>query len=127
MAGCNLALLKRTTALSKVVLNLREFAAFKNPDMLVWLLIVSGFSLLLPSPLVTTPALNILMIVSMLYFLQGMAVISTIISRKSSFGFLRIVLYVMLVLQPYLAIVVASIGLCDLWIDFRTPKKQENL
>jgi uncharacterized protein YybS (DUF2232 family) len=127
MAGCNLALLKRTTALSEAVLNVGDFAAFKNPEMLVWLLIASGFSLLMPSPLATTPALNILMIVSLLYFLQGMAVISTIISRKSSFGFLRVVLYVTLVLQPYLAVVVAAVGLSDLWIDFRTPKKQENL
>jgi uncharacterized protein YybS (DUF2232 family) len=127
MAGSNLALLKRTTALSEALHKVGEFAAFKNPDMLVWLLIASGFSLLMPSPLATTPALNILMIVSLLYFLQGMAVISTIISRKSSFGFLRVVLYVTLILQPYLAVVVAAVGLSDLWVDFRTPKKQENL
>lgn len=126
MAGCNLALLKRTTALSKV-LNVGEFAAFKNPEALVWLLIAAGFSLLLPFSMTATPALNILLIVSLLYFLQGMAVISTIISRQASSGVLRIIMYVMLALQPYLAIVVSAIGLCDLWVDFRTPKKQENL
>ncbi|MEI6702125.1 MAG: YybS family protein [Deltaproteobacteria bacterium] len=129
MAGCNLALLKRTTALSTTSLNIGEFASFKNPDMLVWLLIASGFSLLIPSPIATAPALNILVIVSLLYFLQGMAVIGTVISRQSLSGVLRVVLYVMLILQPYLATLVALIGLCDLWVDFRTPglNKKENL
>ena len=127
--GCNLALLKRTAALSVQTINIGEFAAFKNPDMLVWLLIAAGFSLLIPSPLATTPALNILMVVALLYFLQGMAVISALIAKQSLSRILRIGLYVMLVLQPYLAIVIAAVGLCDLWLDFRTPNqnKQENL
>jgi len=129
MAGCNLALLKRTTATATLSLNIGDFAKYKNPDMLVWLLIASGFSLLIPSQLSTTPALNILMIVALLYFLQGMAVVGTIISRQSYAKVLRIGLYVTLVLQPYLAIVLAAVGLCDLWVDFRTPRpdKQENL
>jgi uncharacterized protein YybS (DUF2232 family) len=128
MAGCNLALLKKSTAVSKITLNIGEFAAFKNHDMLVWLLIVSGFSLLIPSPLPATPALNLLIIVALLYFLQGMAVISAVISKRSLSKVLRVGLYVMLVLQPYLAIVIAAIGLSDLWLDFRNPtKKQENL
>jgi len=68
-----------------------------------------------------------LLIVSLLYFLQGLAVINTLISRQSFSGVLRVGLYVMLLLQPYLATIVAGIGLFDLWGDFRTPKKQENL
>ncbi len=129
MAGCNLALLKRTTATATLSLNIGDFAKYRNPDMLVWLLIATGFSLLIPSQLSTTPALNILMIVALLYFLQGMAVVGTIISRQSYAKVLRIGLYVTLVLQPYLAIVLAAVGLCDLWVDFRTPRpdKQENL
>jgi uncharacterized protein YybS (DUF2232 family) len=127
IAGCNLALLKKTSIISNTTLNISEFNAFKNPDMLVWLLIASGFGLLLPSPMAATVALNILVIVALLYFLQGMAVIGAVISKRLLPKFLRVILYVMLVLQPYLAIVIATVGLCDLWVDFRTPKKQENL
>lgn len=129
VTGCNLALLKKTTPQAKTPLNIGEFATFKTPDVLVWLLIASGFSLLIPFEMATTPALNILLIVSLLYFLQGMAVISASISRQSYSGFLRVGMYVMLLLQPYLAALVAGIGLSDLWLDFRTPKpkKQENL
>jgi uncharacterized protein YybS (DUF2232 family) len=127
MAGCNLALLKRTTVVTGVSLNVGEFNSFKNFDLLVWVLIAVGFSLLLPLSVVTTPALNILLLVSLLYFIQGIAVVSVLISKHSMAGILRIGLYIMLVIQPYLVVLIAGIGLCDLWVDFRTPKKQENL
>jgi uncharacterized protein YybS (DUF2232 family) len=129
MAGCNLALLKKTSSISALALNIGDFASFKNPEMLVWLFLASGFSMLTPSPLVATPALNILMIVGLCYFLQGMAVVSTVIARQTFSKVLRIILYVTLILQPYLAGVLAIIGLFDLWADFRTIKldKQENL
>jgi uncharacterized protein YybS (DUF2232 family) len=89
--------------------------------------IASGFALLAPDQLISTIALNILLVVSVLYFFQGMAVVKTVIERQALAGILRIGLYVMLIFQPYLAAFVAAIGLCDLWVDFRTPKKQENL
>ena len=127
MAGCNLALLKRTTTIVGTNLNVGDFVSFRNPDMLVWVLIAVGFSMLLPSPIMTTPALNILLLVSLLYFVQGLAVVSVLISKQSISGILRIGLYIMLVIQPYLVVIIAVIGLCDLWVDFRTPKKQENL
>lgn len=127
MAGCNLALLKKAATVFQLNLNVGDFITFRNPDLLVWLLIAAGFSMLLPSPLVTTPALNILLLVALMYFVQGMAIVSVLISRQSISGILRIILYIMLLVQPYLAVLVAGIGLCDLWLDFRTPKKQENL
>ncbi|HIJ96398.1 MAG TPA: YybS family protein [Desulfuromonadales bacterium] len=124
---CNLALLKKTTATSTSPLAIDEFNNFKNPDLMVWVVIASGFILLAPDQLISTIALNILLVVSVLYFFQGMAVVKTVIERQALAGILRIGLYVMLIFQPYLAAFVAAIGLCDLWVDFRTPKKQENL
>ncbi len=127
IAGCNLLLLKKTTANTSVTLQIGDFATFRNPDLLVWLLIACGFTLLLPLSLMTTPALNILLIVTMLYFFQGMAVVSAMIKKYSVPALLRIFLYMMLIIQPYLLALVAGIGIFDLWVDFRTPKTQENL
>lgn len=127
MAGCNLALLRRLAAKAGIGLNLGDFKEYRTPEPLVWLLIAAGFSMLAPSPLVTTPALNILVLVATLYFLQGMAVAGTVIARQAFAGMLRIGLYLMLAIQPYMALVITAIGLFDLWGDFRTPKKQENL
>jgi uncharacterized protein YybS (DUF2232 family) len=127
MAGCNLALLRRFTAFRGYELNIGEFREYRNPDILVWLLIAAGFSLLATNQIITIPALNILAVIVLLYFMQGLAVLFTVIARQSIAGVLRVGLYIMLVLQPYLAALVAVLGIFDLWGDFRTPRKQENL
>lgn len=127
IAGCNLVLVKKTTAKTAANISIGDFSTFRNPDLLVWVLIASGFSLLLPASPMTTPALNLLLIIVMLYLLQGMAVITALITKHSVPALVRILLYTILIIQPYLLAIVAGIGLFDLWVDFRTPKKQENL
>jgi len=127
MIAFNLALLKRFTAGMGFTLNIDEFRAYRNPDILVWGLIAAGFALLADNSAITTPAINALAIIVVLYFLQGLAVLSTVIARQSIAGVLRTGLFIMLLLQPYLAALVAAIGIFDLWGDFRTPRKQENL
>lgn len=127
VAACNLVLVRRVAPRMGLELAGGDFNRFRNPDHLVWLLIAAGFAMLAGTPLVTTPALNVLVIVTTLYFLQGLAVILTIIARQSLKGLLRVMLFLMLVFQPYLAALVAVLGIFDLWGDFRTPRKQENL
>lgn len=127
VAAFNLALIKKSALRFNITLSIGEFTSFKNHELLVWLLIAVGFVMLLPLSIITTPALNILVLLSMLYFIQGMAVLTTLVSKNSISAFVRIIFYAMLVIQPYLMALVAGIGLFDLWADFRTPKKQENL
>ena len=127
IAGCNLILLKKSAAKTPVKIVIDDFSTFKNLDFLVWILIAVGFSLLLPDSPITTPALNVLLIITMLYFFQGMAVVSTFITKNAAPALLRIIFYVLLIIQPYLLALIAGIGLFDLWVDFRTPKTQENL
>jgi hypothetical protein len=127
MAGCNLALIRRPASLMGYRLQLGDFKELRLPEPLVWILIVAGFALLAPIRIVTTPALNVLAVTTMLYFLQGLAVVQTIVARQAFAGIMRVFLWVMLLLQPYLAAVIAAIGIFDIWGDFRTPKKKENL
>jgi uncharacterized protein YybS (DUF2232 family) len=127
IAGCNLALVKKTVAKTTSGITIGDFSSFRNPDLLVWILIATGCTLLLPVSPVTTPALNILLITTLLYFIQGMAVVSAFIAKNAASTLLRILLYALLIIQPYLLALVACIGLFDLWVDFRTPKTQENL
>jgi uncharacterized protein YybS (DUF2232 family) len=127
MAGCNLALFRRFAAVKVLGITIGDFKTYRNPELLVWALIATGFMQLADNRIITIPALNVLAIVVLLYFLQGLAVLITVISRQSMAGVLRVGLYIMLALQPYLAALVAAIGIFDLWGDFRTPRKQENL
>jgi uncharacterized protein YybS (DUF2232 family) len=127
MAGCNLALIRRFASGLGHSLNIGDFRDYRNPDILVWGLIFAGFSQLAGNPVITTPALNLLAILVVLYFLQGLAVLYTVIARQNIAGVLRVGLHLLLILQPYLAALVAFLGIFDLWGDFRTPRKQENL
>jgi uncharacterized protein YybS (DUF2232 family) len=127
MAGCNLALLRRPAFLMGYRLQLGDFKEFRLPEPLIWILIAAGFAMLAPNQIVTTPALNVLAVATTLYFLQGLAVVLTIFARQTFAGIMRVFLWVMLLLQPYLAALIAALGIFDIWGDFRTPKKKENL
>ncbi len=127
MAGCNLALVRRFSPQPGLSPKIGEFRDFRNPDLMVWLLIAAGFAMLLDVQPIVNSALNVLVVLGVLYFIQGMAVVSAILSRLAFSGALRLALYLLLIVQPYTAILIAAVGIFDLWGDFRTPRKRENL
>jgi len=127
IAGLNLLALRRMAIKLNRPLPIGEFRKFRNPDHLIWFVIVAGFALLPESSVITTAALNVLVVALSLYFLQGLAIILYFFDRFAVQRFVRVTFYILLVLQPYLAVAVAVLGIFDLWGNFRTPKKQENL
>jgi len=129
VAGISLLFLRRMAVQRSLTLSIEPFQHFRVPEILIWPLIAAGFSLLATTPLITTPALNVVSVLAVLYFCQGLAVLLTMIGRTSYAAVLKVMLIAVLLLQPYLAPVVAFIGIFDLWGDFRTPrtKQEENL
>jgi uncharacterized protein YybS (DUF2232 family) len=126
-AGLNLTLLRKSSGKLLETPKLGSFSSYRNPEQLVWLVIVSGFCLLLDHPVLFQVALNTLIVTLGLYLIQGLAIIITFFDRFAVSPLMRGFFYVLLVLQPYLAIGVALLGLFDLWLNFRTPKTGENL
>ncbi len=122
VAGLNLLLVSLIAPRLPVTLNLQRFGTFRNPEPLVWVLILAGFGTLVPDPLVSLVALNLLIVVCAGYFVQGLAVFSAILDRFTLPPLLRNVLYLFMVLQPYLLLGVVVLGIFDIWGDFRTPK-----
>ncbi len=106
-----------TSNINSEHLNLRDF---KLPDFIIW---VSLFSLLFSfvtftSKAVNIVSMNVLNIMVVLYFFQGLAVVeSFFIALRFSF-FLRLVTYFILLVQLFL--IVAAIGFSDFWIGFRS-------
>lgn len=127
IAGVTLVFLRRLAQRLSCPLAVEEFRQFRNPDQLVWVLIVAGFAMLVPNAVVTGAALNVLIVTLTLYFMQGMAVIVHFFKRFATPPFVRVLFYLFLGLQPYLAIAVTALGLFDLWGNFRTPRTPENL
>jgi len=97
------------------------FTLWKAPEALVWLLIAAGFGSLASGP-VQTVAWNLLIVVLPVYFLQGLAVISYFFRLRGFSPFMRGMGYLLLtVINPF-QLLVAGIGVFDLWVDFRRPR-----
>ena len=88
------------------------------PDWLIFPVLAAGFLLLVPVSLVRLVSLNVLVILSLLYFCQGVAVIAIWFQRYRVPRPIRCIGYPMLFLHP-LFILVIIIGLVDVWLDFR--------
>jgi uncharacterized protein YybS (DUF2232 family) len=127
VTGINLLLIRRRAARFLITLEFGRFSSFRNPDHLIWVVIAAGFSLLLENRIVEQTAMNLLVVILPLYFMQGMAVVLAIFDRYSVSSFMRTLFYLFMVLFQFLAIAVTVMGIFDMWGDFRTPRKKENL
>ncbi|MEA5113773.1 MAG: DUF2232 domain-containing protein [Geobacteraceae bacterium] len=124
---CNMLLLRRFKKTREILSYTSSFLHYRNHDCLIWLLIGSGFALLIENHAVESIALNFLILALFLYLVQGLAVTAYFFSKSSVPRFLQPLFYLFLFVQPLLAVAVTACGLFDLWVDFRKPKKQENL
>jgi uncharacterized protein YybS (DUF2232 family) len=88
------------------------------PEWLVFALVAAGFLLLVPVTVLRFFGLNLLLVVGLLYFGQGMAVVSTWFHRLGLPRPLRVVGYPLLFLNPFFFVII-TLGLLDLWLDFR--------
>jgi uncharacterized protein YybS (DUF2232 family) len=104
----------------------RAFPEWKAPEFLVWILIAAGFLVAFVDGVVGTFALNLLVILLPVYFLQGLAVIDCFFRRKSFSPIIRTIGYLLVTLVNPLPMVVTGIGVFDLWADFRKPKEPES-
>jgi uncharacterized protein YybS (DUF2232 family) len=127
---------------------LRHFLDWGVSDNLVWIFILSG--VLYHFEATRILGINLILGSVFLFYLQGGAVIACILKQRGVAKFVQFVSYVLLLLQiPYSLIslgllltgsasegliislpamvLVAGIGLANVWIDFRTRLKQANL
>jgi uncharacterized protein YybS (DUF2232 family) len=88
------------------------------PEWLVFALLGAGFLVLLPVGGVRTVGLNLLLVLGLLYFAQGLAVVATWFHRLGLPRALRIIGYPLMFLNPVFFLII-TLGLLDLWLDFR--------
>lgn len=99
-----------------------SFPAWKAPEPLVWVLILAGFLVAFVDGLAGVFALNVLVMLLPVYFLQGLAVVDCVFRRKAFSPVFRAIGYMLLTLVNPLPLVVTGIGVFDLWADFRKPR-----
>lgn len=95
------------------------YRQWRLPEVLVWGVILAGVALLPPLPLLNLFGLNLLLCLSLLYFFQGLAVLAYLLDRWSVPRTLRVIVYILLFIQFYGILLVAILGLIDIWADFK--------
>jgi uncharacterized protein YybS (DUF2232 family) len=98
------------------------FSRWRSPELLIWPLIAAGFAVAFAAGAVQTVALNVLIVILPVYFLQGLAVVEHFLSRKGLSPLLRALSFLLLLLVNPLPVVVTGVGVFDLWADFRKPR-----
>lgn len=96
-----------------------EIKSFRTPEAYIWVVIASLlFSFVkTPIPGLQEAALNILNVSLLLYFFQGLSVLSFLLEVLNFGSLLKIIVYFIFVAQLLLPI---CLGILDFWLNFRS-------
>lgn len=100
-----------------------RYATWTLPDHLVWLPIAAGIGVLIGSGGFQNASICVLFVAGILYFFQGLAVCLALLDRWNTPVYMRIVLYLFLIFQSYGILLLALLGIGDVWINFRRSAK----
>jgi uncharacterized protein YybS (DUF2232 family) len=107
-------------------LSVKTLREWKAPDRLVWALIVCGFIVFIPAfETFKVIAANILLVIVAFYFLQGLAIVAYFFNKNNVPRIFRGVIYLFIAFQQICTLLVAALGLLDLWGDFRRLNKKD--
>ncbi len=98
---------------------------WKLPEATIWLLIPAGAGALLADGLGNQAAMNLLVVLLPLYFLQGLAVLAFFFQARGFSPVLRAFAFALVTLLHPLPFIVAGVGVFDLWADFRKPRPKQ--
>jgi uncharacterized protein YybS (DUF2232 family) len=96
---------------------------FALPEWLIFGVLAAGFMMFLPVAQVRVISLNLLLILAVLYFCQGVAVVSAWFNRLGLPRILRVIGYPLMFLNPLFFLII-TLGVLDLWLDFRRLHQQ---
>ena len=102
-----------------VLPQLSGLCEWRAPGWLVWFFIAGGGLSLLAQTNIRFLGLNVFLVASSLYLLQGLAIVSFFFQHKHIPFFFRWLSYFLIAIQQILMIAIALMGLFDIWIDFR--------
>jgi uncharacterized protein YybS (DUF2232 family) len=100
---------------------------WQSPDLMVWGLIVAGFSLFLSFSSLRLVAVNALVIMLAIYFFHGLSILLFYLIKYGVPRWMRLGVYALILLQQTLLVGVTMAGLFDQWLDLRRihQKKSE--
>jgi len=101
------------------VSELSALSEWKAPNWLVWVFIAGGGLCFIPHIYIRFFGINLFLIASFVYLLQGLAIVSFFFQAKNIPLFFRWLIYFLIAIQQILMIAIAVVGFFDIWINFR--------
>lgn len=89
------------------------------PDNLIWVIIGGGVLMILSSGVAHIIGLNTLIVMSALFFLQGISITIFFFRKRGLHILVRIAIYGIILSQPILLVLIIVFGMADIWVDFR--------
>lgn len=109
-----------------------EFPVWRLMEGLVWVPIAAAAlyftnSYLVHQEWVEVIALNVLIVFALIYFIQGLGIVSFLLrTRLGPNSLLRLTAYLLIFLfLEFFGVVILGLGIFDFWFDFRKLKKQK--
>jgi uncharacterized protein YybS (DUF2232 family) len=102
------------------------FIDWRVPDYLVWPMLTAGFGAFFATATLQTIAINLLIILFPIYYLQGLAIVTYYFQQRGTSLWLRALSYLLLALFNPLPFFLAGVGLFDLWGNFRKKRVKPN-
>ncbi len=122
IAWANLLLLRR---LEREEAPRGDLTTWRSPYPLVWLFIAGAAGMVLGEGTWFWVGANLVLVLGVVYFFQGCAVLAYWLDKKQAPRLLRAGIYLLVALEFFLAVVIALAGLFDLWFNFRRlPSEQ---
>ncbi|MFQ5483133.1 MAG: DUF2232 domain-containing protein, partial [Nitrospinaceae bacterium] len=89
------------------------------PDQTVWVFILSAALSFLGGEGLRLLGMNVLIVILVLYLLQGLSIAFHILKAKRVPGLVGVLILALVLSQPMLIGLVIGLGLFDVWVDFR--------
>lgn len=105
----------------------RNYGMWQLPDKLIWLAIAMGLLTLLPATFARTIAVNVLILLSLIYSFQGLSVAVFYMNKWNVPILMRSFFYVMMIVQTFGTIILLVVGIADVWLDMRKIDKDEEV
>ncbi|RJX33866.1 MAG: DUF2232 domain-containing protein [Desulfarculus sp.] len=96
-----------------------DLTQFRAPERLVWVLIAAGAVMVFAQGWLFWAGANLVLALGTVYFFQGMAVLAYWLKKKNAPALLRVSIYVLVVMEFFLAVIIAAAGLFDIWFNLR--------
>ena len=103
----------------KGVLPWGKYSTWKLPEQLVWVSITAITFLLIGTGDLQYTGGWMLLISGLLYFFQGLTVFIALLERWNVPVYIKGILYFVLIIQSYGLLILALLGISDIWFNFR--------